>query len=364
MLQIKRLLLITLSILLMSAGFKIPASAFFTCKEIKCIKNKSSFETNRRIAITNPSDNDNSLGSVSGDDEDGGSSGDDGDGSSSGDNGDGSSSGDDGDGGSSGDDGDGSSTGDDGDGGSSGDKTAPGDGAGSGGTSDDDKCATNLNIFAIAKAFLACQISSAISKGKAVIGVYTGLHRRIKRLLRFMKRAPVCTNNGYTIDEFEADHSILANIKAMKKIIKAMEALLEDLNDIKFDCENCKDDDALNAALAALDTIGARLANLITDFTGQMTNINNRFNNFINRLRVVAGLHSTSPSEIMIECNVSFKVARRMANARRRVIREINKLIDYKRRVNDKIRDIGFGSHDCVKADLEGPQAAVACIDA
>jgi methyl-accepting chemotaxis protein len=131
-----------------------------------------------------------------------------------------------------------------------------------------------------------------------------------------------------------------------------MQALLDELAKISLDCDNC-DEAALNAALAQVAAINAQLTNLINDFNDEMTEINNRFNNFVARLQAVINIHSTTVPGIMAECGVNARTARRMSRIRLRVIEQVNNLINYKNTLDQRVTDISFGTHDCVKADLD-----------
>ena len=266
----RKVILVSISILLMTAGLKLPTSAFTSCEKSKCIAKRKNINSPINFLFIDETTTDSNHSSPGDLDEHTG---------------------------------DLNEGGDSGDGGivppeNDGDDSEAGN---NGGGSDEDNkaCALNMTKLSIEKAFVSCQIDTAIAKAEKIASIYLALHRAMKSLLNTMKRAPVCTAMGYNLNEFDQDHSILENIKELRSLIKKMKALLDALSKISLDCDNCKDDAALKASLAQVADISSQLTDLMNDFSNETAEINNRFSNFITRLQTVINLHSTTIPGIM-----------------------------------------------------------------
>ena len=168
-----------------------------------------------------------------------------------------------------------------------------------------------------------------------------------------MRRAPVCTNQGYTEAEFRADHSISNNLQNLISILNAIIELEKELRRIKLTCDNCHDAAALNTALNQVNAIQAQLDALKAAFNNELNEIKNRINNFITRVKDVIDLHSITVPGIMRECGVSRIVATAMRRARLRVIAAFNRFKVIKGNIFDLVDDVNFNQNDCVLNIIE-----------
>jgi len=209
---------------------------------------------------------------------------------------------------------------------------------------------------------LKCQFDTAKSKARQIIRSVNNLNNKLFNLLDIMRLAPVCTNEGYTEAEFAANHSIVNNLQNLIDILNSMIKLEKELENIKLTCENCHDEDALNAALNQVNAIQAQLDNLKADFNNEIDNIKNKINDFITRVQEVINFHSTTVSGIMQECGVSKNIATRMRRARIRVIAAFNRFKNSVSNIFDLIDDVNFNKHDCILNQNIDDKLGMACV--
>ncbi len=209
-------------------------------------------------------------------------------------------------------------------------------------------CSVNIQKLSNAISFLKCQFDTAESKAKRIINLINTLNNKLNDLLNIMRRAPVCTNQGYTEAEFIADHSISNNLQNLINILNAIIELEKELRRIKLTCDNCHDAAALNTALNQVNAIQVQLDALKAAFNNELNEIKNRINNFITRVKNVIDLHSITVPGIMRECGVNRLVATIMQRARLRVIAAFNRFKVIKGNIFDLVDDVNFNQNDCV----------------
>ena len=224
-------------------------------------------------------------------------------------------------------------------------------------------CSANLNAFSVKKAFALCQIQTAITKAKNITFLVSVLQGTLSRLLRLMKKAPVCTDQGITLEQYYNNYSISGNLANLKSLNKSLQALLDRLNKINFACADCEDGAALASALASLDSVLAELQDLIAEFNNELDEINNRLENFISKIIQVISAHSTSIEGIMLECGVNPFIARKMRRARLKALDAFIKFVDQKKELFKKIDDENLGTHDCQSNDDADLELTLVCND-
>jgi hypothetical protein len=244
----------------------------------------------------------------------------------------------------------------------------PGGGAdipGGGGNDDFAKnkaCSVNNQKLSNAISYLKCQFDTAEYKARQIIRSVNNLNNKLFNLLDIMRRAPVCTNLGYTEAEFAANHSIVNNLQNLINFLNSMIELEKKLDKIKLTCENCHDEAALNAALDQVNAIQAQLDNLKADFNNEIDNIKDRINNFIIRVQEVINLHSITVPGIMFECGVNRNIATSMRRARFRVIAAFNRFKNSVSNIFDSIDDVNFNQHDCIFNQNIDEKLVMACV--
>ena len=177
-----------------------------------------------------------------------------------------------------------------------------------------------------------------------------------------MKKAPVCTDAGYTVDEYNKNHSIANNLANLKSLVQSFLDLEERLKKITFACADCDDETALTSALASIDSILEELAELIADFNNELDEINQRLEDFISRITQVISAHGVSVEAIMYECGVNPFIARKMRRARLRALDAFLKFVAKKDEIFKQIADENLGTHDC-KLSNDDLEITVVCND-
>jgi hypothetical protein len=217
-------------------------------------------------------------------------------------------------------------------------------------------CATNIQAISNRVSYLGCQIDTANKKAGEIITLVNKLFRLIENLLNVMQGARVCTNRGYTLPEYNANHNFSTNLTNLILIQKELNKLKVALEKISITCQNCQDQNAVNEANRQLDLIQESLNRLKSEFSSELNLIFGKINSFVNRVNQVIRSHNTDIRGIMNECGVSRRVASIMRSARLLAIRAFRNFENLARTHIRAINDIKFSEHDCsllaIKDDL------------